>query len=141
MPGNWVGQSAGRVVEAVRNGEATAVDVVSSHLDYTGRHDGRLRPFRTVQAKEALAEAKTVDARPDPKAAPLLGVPIAVKENTALAGLPTWNGSAATRGSVEAADHEVVRRLRAAGAVVVGVTRMPELGLWALIAGSGWCGR
>ena len=131
MPGTWVGQTAVRVADAVRGGEATAVEVVSSHLDYIARHDDRLRAFRTVRAEEALAEAKAVDALPDAKAA-LLGVPIAVKENTAVAGQPTWHGSAAARGPVETADHEVVRRLRGAGAVVVGVTRMPELGLWAL---------
>jgi len=132
MPTSWVGQTAGRVADAVRTGEATAFEVVSGHLDYIARHDGQLRAFRTVRTEEALAESKAVDARANQEAAPLLGVPIAVKENTAVAGLPTWNGSAAARGPVEATDHEVVRRLRAAGAVVVGVTRMPELGLWAL---------
>jgi amidase len=59
-------------------------------------------------------------------------VPVAVKENTAVAGLPTWSGSAAARSAVAEEDHEVVRRLRGAGAVVVGVTRMPEMGLWAV---------
>jgi len=53
-----------------------------------------------------------------------------VKENTAVAGLPTWDGSAAARKPVAEEDHEVVRRLRGAGAIVVGVTRMPEMGLW-----------
>jgi amidase len=131
MPGTWVGQTAGRIADAVRSGEATATDVVTGHLEYIARHDGELRAFRTVRAPEALAEAGALDTRAERLVAPLLGVPIAVKENTAVAGLPTWNGSAAARGPVETADHEVVRRLRAAGAVVVGVTRMPELGLWA----------
>ena len=44
--------------------------------------------------------------------------------------MPTWNGSAAARSQVAEADHEVVRRLRGAGAVVVGTSRMPELGIW-----------
>jgi amidase len=132
VPGTWVGQTAGRIADAVRSGETTATEVVSGHLDYIARHDGQVRAFRTVRAEEAVAEAGAVDVRADRTAAALLGVPIAVKENTAVAGLPTWNGSAAARGPVEATDHEVVRRLRAGGAVVVGVTRMPELGLWAL---------
>src|SRR5690606_29785681 len=54
----------------------------------------------------------------------------AVKENTTVAGMATWHGSAAVRAPVADADHEVVRRLRGAGAVVVGVSRMPELGIW-----------
>jgi len=131
VPGTWVGQTAGRIADAVRTGEATATDVVTGHLEYIARHDGELRAFRTVRAPEALAEAGVIDTRTDRTPARLLGVPIAVKENTAVAGLPTWNGSAAARGPVETEDHEVVRRLRGAGAVVVGVTRMPELGLWA----------
>ena len=133
MPGTWVGQSAGRMADAVHSGETTAVEVVAGHLDL---HRTPRRPSFAHSGpygrRRRVAEAEAVDARAEPKAAPLLGVPIAVKENTAVAGLPTWNGSAAARGPVEAADHEVVRRLRAAGAVVVGVTRMPELGLWAL---------
>ena len=132
MPGSWVGQTAGSIADAVRSGETTAVEVVSGHLDYISANDGRLHAFRTVRGEEARTEARAVDARTDRAGTPLRGVPIAVKENTAVAGLPTWNGSAAARGPVEAADHEVVRRLRAGGAVVVGVTRMPELGLWAL---------
>jgi amidase len=126
-----VGQTAGRIADAVRGGEATAVEVVSGHLEYIAGHDEELHAFRVVRGEEAVAEAGVVDAGTD-RTASLLGVPIAVKENTAVAGLPTWNGSAAARGPVEATDHEVVRRLRASGAVVVGVTRMPELGLWAL---------
>jgi amidase len=131
VPGTWVGQTAGRIADAVRSGETTAVEVVSEHLEYIAGNDNRLHAFRTVLADEAVAEARVVDARAD-RTSSLLGVPIAVKENTAVAGVPTWNGSAAARGPVEAADHEVVRRLRASGAVVTGVTRMPELGLWAL---------
>ena len=85
-----------------------------------------------VRGGEAIVEAEKVDEQDDLANLPLAGVPIAVKENTAVAGLPTWNGSAAARTAVAEDDHEVVRRLRGAGAVIVGVTRMPELGLWAL---------
>src|SRR5207248_1106557 len=75
---------------------------------------------------------EAVDQQEDLANLPLAGVPVAVKENTAVAGLPTWYGSTSARAAVAEADHEVVRRLRGAGAVVVGTTRMPELGLWAL---------
>lgn len=137
MAETWVGQTAGRIAEAVRRGEVSATNVVADHLEHIAAHDGALAAFRVVRAAEAAAEAGEVDARAgearaDRGGAQLLGVPIAVKENTAVAGLPVWNGSAAARTAVQSTDHEVVRRLRGAGAVVVGLTRMPELGLWAL---------
>ena len=86
-----------------------------------------LNAFRVVRAGEALAEADAVDAQEELVNLPLAGVPVAVKENTPIAGLPTWNGSAAARSAVAEADHEVVRRLRGAGAVVVATSRAPEL--------------
>jgi amidase len=57
-------------------------------------------------------------------------VPVAVKDNVDLAGCPTHNGSAATSPEPAAADDELVRRLREAGALLVGKTSVPELGLW-----------
>src|SRR4029453_17948880 len=57
-------------------------------------------------------------------------VPVAVKDNIALAGCPPRNGSAATGPEPAAADDELVRRLRAAGALLVGKTSVPELCLW-----------
>jgi amidase len=128
----WVGASAAEIAEAVRRGDASATEVVADHLDAIREYDEELHAFRAVRAGEAIAEAEAVDEQPDLGNLSLAGVPIAVKENTAVAGLPTWNGSAAARTPVAERDHEVVRRLRGAGAVVVGVTRMPELGIWAL---------
>jgi amidase len=55
---------------------------------------------------------------------------VVIKEDTPIAGLPTWRGSAAARTAVADKDHEVVRRLRGAGAVVLGTGRMSELSLW-----------
>jgi amidase len=128
----WVGATAKEIARAVRRGEASATSVVADHLDNIAANDHLLAAFREVRAAESVAEAEKVDEQPELANLPLAGVPIAVKENTAVAGLPVWNGSAAARGPVAEEDHEVVRRLRGAGAVVVGVTRMPELGLWAL---------
>src|SRR5882672_10434507 len=128
----WVGASAAEIAEAVRRGDATATEVVADHLDTIREYDEELHAFRMVRAGEAIAEAEAVDEQEDLANLPLAGVPIAVKENTPVAGLPTWNGSAAVRTAVADTDHEVVRRLRGAGAVVVATSRMPELGLWAL---------
>ena len=129
--GSWIGGTARDIARAVRRGDTSATQVVADHLDYIQANDAVLNAFRVVRAAAAITEAEAVDEQEDLANLPLAGVPIAVKENTAVAGLPAWHGSAAARGPVADADHEVVRRLRGAGAVVVGTTRMPELGLWA----------
>lgn len=127
----WVGMTAGRLAEAVRRGDAAASEVVDEHLRYLTRADERLHAFRTVRTVPALGEAGTVDDLPDLGGLALAGVPVAVKENVPVAGEPLGFGSAASTLPPAERDHEVVRRLRGAGAVVVGTTRMPELGLYA----------
>src|SRR6186713_2372997 len=128
----WVGATAKQISRAVRRGDTTATQVVADHLEQIAISDPALAAFRVVRADEAIAEAEKVDDQEDLANLPLAGVPVAVKENTPVAGLPTWHGSAAARSAVAEQDHEVVRRLRGAGAIVVGVTRMPEMGLWAV---------
>src|SRR2546423_6745979 len=130
--GSWVGATARDIARAVRRGDATATQVVADHLDYRGAHADAWHAFGLARGGAAIAEAEAVDEQEDLANLPLAGVPIAVKENTPVAGVPTWHGSAAVRRDVAEADHEVVRRLRGAGAVVVGTSRMPEMGLWAL---------
>jgi len=131
----WVGATAKQISRAVRRGDTTATQVVADHLEQIAISDPSLAAFRVVRAGEAIAEAEKVDDQEDLANLPLAGVPVAVKENTPVAGLPTWYGSAAARSAIAEDDHEVVRRLRGAGAVVVGVTRMPEMGLWATTDG------
>ncbi|WP_422773308.1 amidase [Plantactinospora sp. WMMC1484] len=129
MP-SWVGATAKQIARAVRRGDTSATQVVADHLDHIDRSNRELAAFRVVRGGEAIVEAEKVDEQDDLANLPLAGVPVAVKENTAVAGLPTWNGSEAARTPVAEDDHEVVRRLRGAGAVIVGVTRMPELGIF-----------
>lgn len=128
--GSWVGATAKDTARAVRRGDVSATQVVADHLDYINANESTLNAFRLVRAGTAVAEAEAVDEQEDLANLPLAGVPIAVKENTQVAGLPTWCGSAGARQEVAETDHEVVRRLRGAGAVVVATSRMPELGLW-----------
>jgi amidase len=126
----WVGASARQIARAVRRGDTSATAVVADHLDQVRAYDKIIGAFREVRAAAAIVEAEIVDELPELSNLPLAGVPIAVKENVPVVGLPTWNGSAAAKGSVADADHEVVRRLRGAGAIVVGTSRMPEMGVW-----------
>ncbi|HWS33416.1 MAG TPA: amidase family protein [Actinoplanes sp.] len=129
----WVGATAKQIARAVRRGDTNSTQVVADHLEQIGISDPALGAFRVVRDVEAIREAEKVDEQEDLANLPLAGVPVAVKENTAVAGLQTWHGSAAARTpEVAEEDHEVVRRLRGAGAIVVGVTKMPEMGLWAL---------
>jgi amidase len=135
LTATWVGHTAKQIARAVRRGDTTATQVVADHLEQIAISEPSLNAFRVVRGGEAITEAEKVDDQEDLANLPLAGVPVAVKENTAVAGLPTWNGSAAARTAVSDEDHEIVRRLRGAGAVVVGVTRMPELGLWGVTDG------
>ncbi|MFF5291429.1 amidase [Paractinoplanes globisporus] len=127
---SWVGATAKQISRAVRRGDVSATQVIADTIEQIAVSDPSLDAFRVVRAGEALSEAEKVDDQEDLANLPLAGVPVAVKENTAVAGLPTWDGSAAARKPIAEQDHEVVRRLRGAGAIVVGVTRMPEMGLW-----------
>jgi amidase len=119
-----------RQAELVRAGEVSARELVELHLARIDRLDGVLHAFRSVAAERALAEADAAQERlRDGDPAPLLGVPIAVKDNVDVAGETTAHGTPES-GPPARADAEVVRRLRVAGAVVVGRTAMPELALW-----------
>jgi amidase len=111
---------------AVRSGTLTAVDATRAALARIER-GSRVGAFQLVRAEKALAEAAIVDARADRSTLPLAGVPIAIKDNIPVAGEPMRDGSAATSSALQSADHEIVSRLREAGAIVVGITRVPEL--------------
>ncbi|MFI7498519.1 amidase [Streptomyces sp. NPDC049687] len=123
----WVGRTAVEIAAAVREKRTTPREVVAEHLARIERLDGRIGAFRVVRAEAAPAEADEVAARADLAGLPLAGVPVAVKDNLAVRGESTRAGSAATPDTPAGADHVTVARLRAAGAVVVGLTNVPEL--------------
>ncbi|MGY1821718.1 amidase [Geodermatophilus sp. SYSU D00079] len=135
--GTVVGLPATELAARVRAGELTAVEVVRAHLTHLDAVEARVGAFRVVRREAALAEAAAVDADPGRGALPLAGVPIAVKDNVAVAGEVCTDGSPACPSRRATEDHPVVARLRAAGAVVVGITRAPELCLYASTDGPG----
>ncbi|MDX3712337.1 amidase [Streptomyces europaeiscabiei] len=124
---SWVGRTAAEMSAAVREKRVTPREVVAEHLARIEALDGRVGAFRKVRAEAALAEADEVADRADLAELPLAGVPVAIKDNLAVRGESTRNGSAATSGTPAEDDHVTVARLRAAGAVVVGLTNVPEL--------------
>jgi len=123
-------RTATETAEAIRTGELTARLAVEEALARIDRSQAVTNAWQVVRREVALAEADAVDRRENLASLPLAGVPIAVKDNVPVAGEPMRQGSAGSDPAPQTADHEVVRRLRAAGAVVVGLTRVPELCLW-----------
>jgi amidase len=130
MPAGLVGETAVGIAAAVRAGRVSPSEVLEAHLERIAALDGRLHAFVLVRAEAARAEARALEARADLGGLPLAGVPVAIKDNVDLAGVPTRNGSAATPAGPAAADGEPVRRIREAGALLVGKTSVPELCLW-----------
>ncbi|MFI9649416.1 amidase [Streptomyces sp. NPDC052040] len=124
---NWAGRTAAEIAAAVREKRVTPREVVADHLARIARFDGRVGAFRRVRGESALDEAGALADRADLDRLPLAGVPVAVKDNLAVRGESTRNGSAATPDRPAERDHVTVARLRAAGAVVVGLTNVPEL--------------
>ena len=117
------------IAHRVATGEVSARAVVEQALARIDERDRALNAFSRVLVDEAIAEAESRDAAlaAGESAGPLHGVPIAIKEEIDVAGTVTTFGGEGNSTPV-ASDAEVVRRLRAAGAVIVGKTTMPEFG-------------
>jgi amidase len=109
----------------VRAREVTPRELVEHCLQRIEALDPQLNAFRVTMAEEALAAA---DA-PRDLDGPLAGVPVAIKDDVPVAGQVTSKGSR-SHGPPAAEDAELVRRLRAAGAIPVGITNVPELTIW-----------
>ena len=123
----------------VRSRTISAWQLVEATLARIDEIDPLVNAFRIVMSEQALAEAERIDSLPDAELArlTLAGVPVAIKDDTDVAGQSTMWGSAVDRG-VSESDAEVVSRLRRAGAVIIGKTNVPELTLWPWTATERW---
>ena len=111
-------------------GAITAPALLERYLDRIARIDREVRSFRVVMAESAREEAASAQDLLDAgERLPLLGVPIAIKDDVDIAGEFTCFGSSAYD-MPASRDAEVVRRLREAGAVIIGKTAVPEMMLW-----------
>jgi len=118
--------------------EVSVRDLVDLFVERIERLDPRLNAFRVVLADQARAEADQVQARlAAGETAPLLGVPVAIKDEFDFAGQLNTCGCAPPDETAPR-DSEVVRRLRAAGAVPIGITKVPELTIWPFTETESW---
>jgi len=117
---------AGELAALVRGGELSSRELVEASLARIEALQPELNAFVHVDAEGALAAADSVAAGDE---RPFAGVPIAVKDTAAVAGMPYTLGSDAFGDFVPAHDAFVVRRLREAGFVIVGKTNLPEFGI------------
>jgi amidase len=112
------------------DGIITAPELLDLYLDRITRLDRELRSFRVVLADSARQEAGIAQDRLNAgERLPMLGVPIAIKDDVDVAGEVTTYGTSA-HGPARTEDAEVVRRLREAGAVIIGKTAVPEMMVW-----------
>jgi aspartyl-tRNA(Asn)/glutamyl-tRNA(Gln) amidotransferase subunit A len=123
---------------AVADGRVSAVDLCRQALTAIAAIDGELHAFHTVAADRALARAEAADRQRTHPGKPLLGVPVALKDNMCTAGLKTTAGSRVLRDYVPPYDATVVERLEGAGAVIVGKTNCDEFAMGSSTEHSGF---
>ncbi len=115
----------------IQRREISPVDVVRELFERIDRLEPRIRGYITLQPEHAMDRAKAAEAeiQSGTYRGPLHGVPMGIKDNIAVEGWPTTNGSAVMSDFVTDYDATVVSRLRNAGAIVVGKNNMHE---WAM---------
>jgi Asp-tRNA(Asn)/Glu-tRNA(Gln) amidotransferase A subunit family amidase len=118
------------LVAAYRRRSLSPVEVTRTFLERIARLDDQLHAFVEALPEHALTQAAEAERayREGEATAPLLGVPVSVKDAFHIEGVPTTLGSLVHRGQVAKADSGVVRRLRTAGSVFVGKTNTAEFG-------------
>src|SRR5918994_6100855 len=127
-----------RQAELIRDKEISPRELVEVYLERIERIDPQLNAFRIVLAERALEEAKQASRRRKLDDRPLHGIPFAIKDNHDLAGEVTTHGTGAYDRNPAKEDAEIVRRLRAAGAIPIGKTLLPELAISGFTESATW---
>ena len=129
---------AAGIADLVRDKEISPSELVEIYLERISRIDPKLNAYRVVLGDRARADAKRAEERlAAGEEAPLLGVPVAIKDNVDYAGEVTTHGTAAY-GEPAREDSLIVRRLRDAGAVILGKTNLPELAIFGFTESPTW---
>jgi amidase len=136
--GGLVFTGVARQAQLVRDRQVSPHELVALYLERIARLDPLLNAFRVVLAEQAMAEAVQVERRlAAGEVLPLAGVPIAIKDDTDVAGVSSMCGTAIDMGP--ASTHSAaVRRLRAAGAVIIGKTHLSEFGGYPVAESATW---
>src|SRR5688572_20301263 len=123
--------SAISLARAIRSREISSEAVVQEHFRRIAEVNPSLNAVVEVAGPSAQAEARAADARlaAGDDVGPLHGVPVTIKDVHDVAGLPSTAGTKGLAARVPATDATVVARLKAAGAIVLGMTNLPELAL------------
>ena len=124
-------RTANDLAQLIAAGEVSSLEVVDAHLDRIEEVNGWLNAVTRVLTDEARAAAIDADAAvaAGDGLGPLHGVPCTVKENVDVSGTPTTQGLPAFAELIAPTDAPLVERLRGAGAIPIGRTNLPELGL------------
>jgi indoleacetamide hydrolase len=127
-PADIVGLTIADTLRLLASGRLSSEALVKAYIERARAH-ADLNIFITLDEEGALTAARAVDAarRAGQSPGPLAGIPVVVKDNIHVAGLPSTAGTPALAGFVPADDAPVVRRLREAGAIMLGKTNMHEL--------------
>ena len=128
-------KSATEIAAMIRDGSITSTDAVAAHVERVRRVNPTINAMVADRFDEALAEAAAADARiakTKKKSAlpPFFGVPCSIKECFALTGMPNASGLVSRAGVRSTGDATAVARVRAAGAIPMGVTNTSELCMW-----------
>ena len=131
MAGHLWKRTANDLAQMIAAGEVSSLEVVNAHLDRIGEVNGWLNAVTRVLADEARTAAIEADAvvATGEELGPLHGVPCTVKENVDVSGTATTQGLPAFAELIASTDAPLVERLRRAGAIPIGRTNLPELGL------------
>lgn len=123
--------TAGYLADGVKTGRFSPREVTAIALARINSNPVARSAFRHVRADEALDEATRLSDRTDLGSLPLAGVPVAIKETSAVRGQTVaWDTSCVPQRHVS--DSDVTARLRAAGAIIIGTTRAPQCCLWSM---------
>ena len=122
--------SATELAALISRGDVSSREVVDAHLERIEQVNGRVNAITVVLAESARQAATAADALPvDQRQGPLHGVPFTIKENIDCVGSATTQGIPLMAEALPARDAPVVARMKAAGAIPIGRTNMPEMGL------------